>query len=109
MNFKTCTNCGHVWHTRDDFLNDKSVSVVGYQANFKELQAGIFLFNHSCKGTLALKVESFADMYKGPVFEKRATDTDDCSGYCQHQEILDACPVQCECAFVREIIQMLKK
>jgi len=69
----------------------------------------IFLFNHSCKGTLGLEVSAFEDLYDGPIFQGRATGSDDCPGYCPHEDSLDPCLVKCECAFVREIIQILKK
>jgi len=108
-NFKVCPACGFEWKSRNDFLNDNSVYIIGYQAHFESLKTGIFLFNHSCKGTLALEVSDFADLYDGPVFEERATGSDDCPGHCLHENILDPCPAKCECAFVREVIQILKK
>lgn len=106
--FKTCPACGHSWENRDAFIEDENVSIVGYQARFESLKAGIFMFNHSCRGTLALDVDSFADLYDGPIFTKRFTGSDDCPEYCQHKSNLLPCPTECECAFVREIIQRLK-
>ncbi len=106
--FKTCPNCGFAWNNREDFLIDDDVVIVGYQVHFKNLRAGIFLFNHSCKGTFALEVSSFEDLYDGPVFEKRATRSIDCNGYCLRKESLDPCAAECECAFVREIIQLIR-
>jgi len=108
-NFKICSNCGFEWKSREDFLNDHSVIIIGYQTNFKSLEAGIFLFNHSCKGTFGLEVSDFANLYDGPVFQERATGSDECPEYCLHKYTLDSCPAKCECAFVREIIQLLKK
>ncbi len=109
MNFKTCPNCGFVWETRNDFLSDASVFIIGYQAHFKDLSSGLFLFNHSCKGTLALKVSAFQDLYHGIVYKKRATGTDACPGYCLHEDILEPCSAECECASIREIVQILRK
>ena len=106
--FKVCPSCDFIWKNREDFLNDTGVEFIGYQVHFKELKAGLFLFNHSCKGTLAIKVSFFADLYNGPIFQKRATGTDDCSGFCLYEKNFDPCPVECECAFVREIIQIIK-
>ncbi len=105
--FKNCTNCGFVWQDRNSFLKD--VEIVGYQPYFKELQAGLFLFNHSCKGTISVKVEHFLDLYDGPIFQKSNLGSDECSGYCVQTNTLDLCSVQCECVFVREIIQKIKK
>jgi len=106
--FKQCSTCGFKWATRDQFLEDPDVELVGYQVNFVELLAGFFLFNHSCKTTLAIPVEPFEGFYDGPVFSKRATGTEQCPEYCLHEENLIPCPAQCECAFVREIIQLIK-
>ncbi len=107
--FKICSCCGFVWKSREDFLNDNNISIIGYQAHFQNLTAGLFLFNHSCHGTLSLKTGIFTDLYNGPVFQEKVTGSDDCPGYCLYENILDPCPAKCECAFVREIIQILKK
>jgi len=109
INFKVCPNCDFVWKNREDFLNDNKVSMIGYQVHFKNLTAGIFLFNHFCKGTLAIEVSSFKDLYDGPIFKERATGSDECPEYCLHKDNLDPCPAECECAFVREIIQIIKR
>ena len=107
--FKTCTKCGERWDTREAFLADPSLSLIGYQVNFRKLQTGILLFNHSCRTTLALYVIDFRDLYDGPVFVERATGSDQCPGMCLHQEDLGPCPARCECAFVRHILQVIKQ
>ena len=106
--FKQCGKCGQVWQTRDQFLNDQDIELIGYQANFKELHAGLLYFNHVCKSTLALKAEVFVDLYKGPIFEKRQTGEAHCPEYCINQSELRPCPEACECAYIREIMQLIK-
>ena len=106
--FKRCPMCGTMWDSRGTFLADPDVAVVGYQVNFRDLVAGIFLFNHSCGDTFALHVSVFRDLYKGPVFNERATGTSECPGHCLRQDDLDPCPAHCECNFVREILQIIK-
>jgi hypothetical protein len=106
--FKKCPNCGFLWETRDSFLEDPEVMIIGYQASFKELTTGLLYFNHACNGTLTIKAREFIDLYNGPVFETRMTGTEECRGYCLHQDRLEACPVECECSFVREIIQFIR-
>lgn len=106
--FKKCTTCGHDWKRRDDFLEDGALKIIGYEANFNALGLGIFLFDHSCGTTLALPVDKFKDMYKGVVFNERKTGTYECPGHCMHKSKLDPCPANCECNWVRELIQMLK-
>ena len=37
-----------------------------------------------------------------------ATGTDDCPGYCLRVDELGRCPARCECAYVREIIHVIR-
>jgi len=107
--FKECQVCNVAWRERDDFLADPDVVLIGYQANFVVLEKGLFLFNHSCRGTMSVQVSEFSDLYSGPIFQTRKTGTDACAGYCLHRNVLKPCPAECECAYVREILQLLKK
>jgi len=112
MGFKTCTNCGEVWHTRDGFLGDWRVELIGYQPNFGDLEEGMFLFQHArpgCETTLAIEAGEFTDMYDGPIFEERKTGTAECRGYCRIESNLERCDRKCDCAYVREVIQKVRK
>ncbi|MBE9486787.1 MAG: hypothetical protein IMY82_06420 [Chloroflexi bacterium] len=106
--FKVCALCKTSWATRDAFLTDPGIVSLGYQANFVSLEKGLFLFNHSCHGTLAIEVHLFADLYDGPVYDTRLTGSDSCLGYCLQRKNLRPCTEKCECAYVREILQLLK-
>ena len=106
--FKQCTNCEMAWNSLDSFLRDPGIYLIGYQAAFKNLTQGLFYFNHSCKSTLAISVHEFRELYKGPVYNKRMTGLDGCPGYCLYKENLDPCAADCECAYVREIVQTIK-
>ena len=106
--FKICPNCWFTWRNRDAFLDDDTLTVIGYQADFEELSTGILMFNHNCKGTLALPVSCFEDLYIGPMFKKKMTGTRSCPGYCLRKSVLNPCPNECECAFVRHLITMLQ-
>jgi hypothetical protein len=44
--FKICPKCTHTWKAKDDFLQDKAVCLVGFQAYFKDTKPGYYLFNH---------------------------------------------------------------
>ena len=105
--FKRCQVCDSVWATRTEFLEDHAVQLVGYQVDFEELIAGLFLFNHACGATLAIAAAAFRDLYDGPVFSGRRTGTPECLGHCLHESDLAPCPAQCECAYVRNIIQVI--
>jgi len=106
--FKQCPCCQHPWQSRRAFLSDPATRLVGYQVNFEDLQLGFFLFDHDTCGTsLALPAGDFQDMYDGEIFQQRKTGTPDCPEYCLQRDTLSACPAACECAFVREVLQMI--
>jgi len=106
--FKQCTNCGAQWETRDQFLSDPDIRIIGYQVNFIRLTSGFFMFNHSCHDTLSIQAKHFADLYTGPIFLEKMAGTDKCPEYCQRKDELKPCPIQCECAFVRDILNIIK-
>ena len=106
--FKLCKNCGQKWVTREDFLNDTDIILVGYQAHFEELTLGLFLFNHICKTTLSLPAEEFIDLYEGPVFSEWKTGKEECPGHCLKSSSLDPCVTKCEGAYIRETMQIIK-
>jgi len=106
--FKTCPVCNQKWLTRDDFLSDPAIKVLGYQVNFNALTLGIVLFNHEiCSDTLGVKVEDFEDLKTGPIYRERKTGSDECPGYCLHKCELSRCPAKCECAWVRDVLQRI--
>ena len=107
MCFKICSKCGFVWPERASFLSDPDLRMVGYQADFAELMAGLFLFNHICGTALAIKADDFRDLYDCPMFTERLRDTKECGGYCLHKSDLHPCPAKCNCAYVREIVQVI--
>ena len=108
INYKKCSSCGFDWATREYFLGDPNITMVGYQVNFQELEAGFFLFNHTCGTTLAIPAREFKGFYQGSIFAERLTGSEECPGYCLHECELGPCPAQCECGYVREIIQLIR-
>lgn len=112
MAFKKCSACGQEWDTREVFLSDPQVTTIGYQVSFMSLQAGCFLFNHAradCRTTLSVPAGAFFDLYEGAIYEERKAGSSECPGYCLNRDDLRACPVRCECAFVRELLQTIIK
>ena len=107
--FKACAVCRTEWQSRDDFVSDANIVLIGYQVDFEDLLEGFFLFNHNCENTLTIPVAAFGDMYDGPIFDTPLVGTDHCPGHCLHEDNLKQCPAKCECVFVREIIQVLKQ
>ncbi len=107
--FKQCSMCSKKWDLRDDFLADPDILYLGYQIHFENLETGWFMFNHSCGTTLAFPVSEFSDLYEGPVFKKSQNGTKQCPGYCAKRDSTTPCPLQCECAYVREVIQIINQ
>ncbi len=105
--FKECSGCGKLWTDRGLFISDPEVSLAGYQIHFEDLELGLFLFNHSCGTTIAIKAEDFTDLYHGPVFKEKKKGSSECQGLCLHSEELRPCPAKCECAYVREVLSLL--
>jgi len=107
--FKECS-CGRGWSSREDFLGAGDTQLVGYQVNFQELELGLFLFRHLlCKTTIALPAGFFGDLYQGRVFDEPRTRTAECPEHCLHKDDLRPCPAECECAYVREILQIIRQ
>ena len=107
--FKQCSCCASPWFTREEFLRDENIELVGYQVNFSHLELGYFLFNHlTCESTMAIPAGLFKDLYAGPVFAQRLTGTEVCQGFCKDLEALGPCDNQCECVYVREIMQIIR-
>jgi hypothetical protein len=92
---------------RSDFLGDPHIRLTGYQCHFEKLTLGLFLFTHSCGGTLSLPAEKFLDLHRGPIYQQRLTGTKDCPGYCLRDCELRPCPNACECAYIRNILDIL--
>jgi hypothetical protein len=106
--FKICNKCSYKWGTREDFLSDKTLETMGYQVFFDDLKTGMFLFNHSCKTTIAIEAELFLDLYDGPFYtERKPNNTRICPGRCMNKNIMNPCSDECKCAFVRELMQII--
>ena len=107
--FKTCPLCEHAWATRREFLEDDGLEVVGYQVDFREVSLGLFLFNHrSCQTTLAIRAQRFKDLYDGPVYQGCRAGRLRVPRALPHRWDLQPCPVQCECAWVRALLGILR-
>jgi hypothetical protein len=67
VSFRKCPLCEKEWRTMDEFLNDPTVSLNGYQGNLRRLldgreQFGLLLFTHhveECGTTLAFEPTMF--------------------------------------------------
>ncbi|MBC8207466.1 MAG: hypothetical protein ISR85_06670 [Kiritimatiellales bacterium] len=110
--FKICTSCHASWPTLEEFLSDPEVMLAGYQAHFDDLLGGLFLFSHvhdGCYTTLGIPVGQFVSLSKQPILNKRSEPTQGCPGLCVREGALELCPLKCECNWVREVLQTIKK
>ncbi len=102
--------CRKEWEDREAFLNDETLELNGYGADFEIIEDGLFYFTHNvpgCKSTMALKAGDFFDLYTAERSPERKRGADECPGLCLDKDVLDRCSVFCEYAFVREVIQVL--
>ena len=110
--FKECPMCSAVWKDRDEFLRDNSLIINGYQANFEYLEHGLFYFTHEidgCFSTLAMKADEFYDLKPHNKYSQRKTLTEECPRHCLEKSNLQMCHVECECAYVRDLLVTLQQ
>jgi hypothetical protein len=110
--FKRCPRCSAEWETRDKFLDDESLEINGYGADFECLECSLFYFTHKTEGcfsTMTIEAKAFLDLYPGKKYTERRTGKEECPGYCLEEKQLSRCEAFCECAFNREIIQIIKE
>ncbi|MBJ6723120.1 hypothetical protein [Geomesophilobacter sediminis] len=110
--FKQCPTCLTIWRTRDEFLCDPDVQLNGYKVDFKELEFGLFFFTHkkeNCISSIVFEARDFVDLYQGPRFTERMDTSPDCPRHCMDQDDLERCSENCDAAFVREIVNMIRE
>jgi hypothetical protein len=111
--FKSCAFCKKSWKSRDEFLSDTDITLLGYQPHFKNMEEGLFLFNHQvCTSTLSIISHKLRDLYTGPLytsdkFNSDKLNYDDCPDFCLFKYKMQGCLQQCERAFVSEVIQII--
>ena len=109
--FKVCPTCSKPWNTLEDFLSDPELELTGYQVNFAELEGGLFYFTHeheTCGTTLAIPVKQFTNLSNRPFLALHGEQPKCCPNLCMRAGSMDPCPVECECGWVREIMQLIR-
>ncbi len=102
--------CKQKWPNRESFLEDKAIELNGYSADFEEMGSGLFFFTHKimgCKSTMAVRAKEFFDLYTGEKYDGSKKGGEECPRFCLERESLERCPVFCEHAFVREVLQVI--
>lgn len=109
--FKICTTCSKAWETLEDFLSDPEVSLTGYQVYFEDLGGGLLCFTHlheNCFTMLAIPAKEFTKLSSRPFLASHGKQPACCPGLCMRQGALEPCPVECECLWVREVMQVIR-
>lgn len=110
--FLSCTMCEACWPDIESIITDETLEVCGYQARFDEPTQGMILITHmadGCRTTLGVGVAQLAPLYRGPVYTERKTGTDECGGLCLFEHRLEECEAECDMAWVRRVIQAMRK
>jgi hypothetical protein len=109
--FKQCGHCQKTWHSREAFVKDRELILVGFQAFFHDADEGLFLFNHAvagCGTTVAVKAGEFKDLSPSAQHPDTVPAQVLCPGNCLRPGDLESCSVACELHWVREVLQILK-
>lgn len=110
--FKQCTLCPTIWVEAEDFIRDLELRVEGYLAAFKNPDEGLILVTHrraGCGTTLAIPAGTLKRFYHGPEYTAHHTGDEDCPRHCVKREDFELCDVECDMAWVRQIIQLLAR
>ena len=54
-------------------------------------------------------MDAFQDLYSGTIYEENKANSDECPQYCMNKEQISRCDALCECAYVREILQIVQE
>ena len=109
--FKRCSVCGQSWSTREHFLKDAEIELIGYQPDFDELADGTLMFNHvafGCGTTLELEIGDFEDLVAARRHGRRLDGTEECHGHCLRIRNLERCEAQCDNAWARQVAVEVK-
>jgi len=112
LNFMTCKQCGRVWARREDFFADEEVVLSGCQVETDHPVSSALLFDHKaggCGTTLAVGVRQLDDLYSGPRHTVKWATSPMCPGMCFDPANTEPCDKECACAYVRGILQEVKK
>ncbi len=108
--FRKC-ECGRIWETRDTFLRDKNVKIVGYQPDFINRKYNHFLFQHAtkrCGRYLGVRASDFADLRERECPAGVCVGKDGCPGYCLNTFDLRVCSVTCRNAVDRRLAAKIR-
>jgi hypothetical protein len=110
--FKTCSMCKACWETCREFVEDPSLALNGYFADFTDPNEGLILVTHrvaGCGSTLGIKAGQLEQLYTGPKYSVHNAGNPDCGGHCLTDNDFSTCSATCEMRWIREVMQLLKE
>ena len=111
QDFKKC-DCGRSWKTRESFLKDGKVKIVGYQPDLINHKYNHFVFFHrtkDCGQFFGIRASDFSDLRDGRCPKDLCMGQEDCPGYCTDTLDLRVCSVACRNATDREVAARISK
>jgi hypothetical protein len=109
--YRTCV-CGHTWKTREKFLADRNVTIVGYQPDFVNHKYNHFLFKHRAKGCgefFGVRASDFNDLREAGCPSGLCFGKEPCPGYCKETGNLRVCSVTCRNASDRIVASKIRR
>ena len=108
--FRKC-DCGESWKTRNAFLRDKHVKIVGYQPDLISHKYNHFLFQHKAKGCgrfFGVRASDFSDLRQEKCANELCMGQAKCPGYCLNTLDLRVCSVTCRNASDRVLASKIR-
>ena len=106
--FKKCSACDKTWKTREEFLQDAEIDLVGYQSTFTMSKPGLFLFNHVCESTIAIFADVFEDMSDEEIYQSCDAHLDNHPEHCCKSATGESELNSCVCKFAHEMSNKLR-
>ncbi len=94
--FKQCS-CHARWASREEFILDPDVLPIGISFSPGDRSSkAYYFFNHdTCKTTLLINSEEFADLIEEPIPSVIRKGEKECKGHCARKEDLEICVAEC--------------
>ena len=99
--------CRKQWATRQDFISDPELRLLGLQAvpNFPD--ANLLVFEHECGTSVSVLASRLRDLIPDPEPDDPSLPllqgTESCRGYCNRLEELEVCDQRCSNARDRRL------
>ena len=105
--FRTCGMCHKQWPTRQDFLADPGLRLLGLQAVPHHPDGNLLVFEHDCGTTVSVLAWRLRDLAPagapGEASLPLLYGTEGCNGFCNRLEELSACDRACSNARDRRL------